>query len=95
MAQRCAVLLISVVVERNRARHARTRISTVSRDSVHVAPSRTELTGTDGDSIVITALSIKDCSRHSALEVFINDMRYINPRFTYLLTYSLLPAPRT
>ena len=65
MAQRCAVFLISVVVERNRARHARTRISTVSRDSVHVAPSRTELTGTDGDSIVIKALSIKDCSRHS------------------------------
>jgi len=24
----------------------------------------------------------------SALEVFLNDMRYINPRFTYLLTYS-------
>ena len=23
----------------------------------------------------------------SALEVFLNDMRYINPRFTYLLTY--------
>jgi len=27
----------------------------------------------------------------SALEVFLNDMRYINPRFTYLLTY--LPRP--
>jgi len=31
------------------------------------------------------------CSRlhvfFSALEVFLNDMRYINPRFTYLLTY--------
>ena len=26
----------------------------------------------------------------SALEVFINDMRYINPRFTYLLTYLLI-----
>ena len=26
----------------------------------------------------------------SALEVFLNDMRYINPRFTYLLTYLLL-----
>jgi len=25
----------------------------------------------------------------SALEVFLNDMRYINPRFTYLLTYHL------
>jgi len=25
--------------------------------------------------------------RHS-LEVFLNDMRYINPRFTYLLTYT-------
>ena len=24
--------------------------------------------------------------KHSALEVFLNDMRYINPRFTYLLT---------
>ena len=24
----------------------------------------------------------------SALEVFLNDMRYINPRFTYLLTYA-------
>jgi len=24
-----------------------------------------------------------------ALEVFLNDMRYINPRFTYLLTYLL------
>jgi len=24
------------------------------------------------------------------LEVFLNDMRYINPRFTYLLTYSLV-----
>ena len=23
----------------------------------------------------------------SALKVFLNDMRYINPRFTYLLTY--------
>ena len=31
----------------------------------------------------------------SALEVFfINDMRYINPRFTYLLTY-LLTRPKT
>jgi len=34
----------------------------------------------------------------SALEVFLNDMRYINPRFTYLLTYPLgeltaLPRP--
>ena len=37
-----------------------------------------------------------------ALEVFLNDMRYINPRFTYLLTYLpisgnyytvLLPTP--
>ena len=27
--------------------------------------------------------------RFSALEVFLNDMRYINPRFTYLLTYLL------
>jgi len=27
----------------------------------------------------------------SALEVFLNDMRYINPRFTYLLTYLLIP----
>ena len=26
---------------------------------------------------------------YSALEVFLNDMRYINPRFTYLLTYLL------
>jgi len=25
----------------------------------------------------------------SALEVFLNDMRYVNPRFTYLLTYLL------
>jgi len=25
--------------------------------------------------------------RTRALEVFLNDMRYINPRFTYLLTY--------
>ena len=25
----------------------------------------------------------------SALEVFLNDMRYINPRFAYLLTYLL------
>jgi len=25
----------------------------------------------------------------STLEVFLNDMRYINPRFTYLLTYLL------
>jgi len=24
------------------------------------------------------------------LEVFLNDMRYINPRFTYLLTYLTL-----
>ena len=24
-----------------------------------------------------------------ALEVFLNDMRYINPRFTYLLTYKI------
>jgi len=31
----------------------------------------------------------------SALELFINDMRYINPRFTYLLTYLLtLCLPR-
>jgi len=30
----------------------------------------------------------------SALEVFLNDMRYINPRFTYLLTYLLtIPQP--
>jgi len=29
-------------------------------------------------------------SRINPLEVFLNDMRYINPRFTYLLTY--LPA---
>jgi len=28
----------------------------------------------------------------SALEVFLNDMRYINPRFTYLLTYLLTEA---
>jgi len=28
---------------------------------------------------------------YSALEVFLNDMRYINPRFTYLLTYSTDP----
>ena len=28
----------------------------------------------------------------SALEVFLNDMRYINPRFTYLLTYLLYLA---
>jgi len=28
--------------------------------------------------------------RFGALEVFLNDMRYINPRFTYLLTYILL-----
>jgi len=27
----------------------------------------------------------------SALEVFLNDMRYINPRFTYLLTYEYIP----
>ena len=27
--------------------------------------------------------------RAKSLEVFINDMRYINPRFTYLLTYLL------
>jgi len=26
---------------------------------------------------------------YSALEVFLNDMRYINPRFTYLLTYCI------
>jgi len=26
-----------------------------------------------------------------ALEVFLNDMRYINPRFTYLLTYIAMP----
>ena len=25
----------------------------------------------------------------SGLKVFLNDMRYINPRFTYLLTYLL------
>ena len=29
------------------------------------------------------------CWRGYALEVFLNDMRYINPRFTYLLTYLL------
>ena len=28
------------------------------------------------------------CYSTSALEVFLNDMRYINPRFTYLLTYT-------
>jgi len=32
--------------------------------------------------------------RGSALEVFLNDMRYINPRFTYLLTYLLMAAYR-
>jgi len=33
----------------------------------------------------------------SALEVFLNDMRYINPRFTYFLTYvsmQLIPGPK-
>ena len=32
-----------------------------------------------------------DCSQNitCTLEVFLNDMRYINPRFTYLLTYLL------
>ena len=30
----------------------------------------------------------------SALEVFLNDMRYINPRFTYLLTYLLTKVAR-
>jgi len=27
---------------------------------------------------------------NNVLEVFLNDMRYMNPRFTYLLTYLLL-----
>ena len=30
-----------------------------------------------------------------SLEVFLNDMRYINPRFTYLLTYLLTPTEST
>jgi len=30
--------------------------------------------------------------RNSALEVFLNDMRYINPRFTYLLLLTYLIA---
>ena len=30
---------------------------------------------------------------HDSLEVFLNDMRYINPRFTYLLTYLQLANP--
>ena len=39
------------------------------------------------------------CLERGALEVFLNDMRYINPRFTYLLTYllmaQLMPLPLT
>jgi len=32
---------------------------------------------------------MKEKCKAVALEVFLNDMRYINPRFTYLLTYLL------
>jgi len=35
----------------------------------------------------INALNNNNNKATSALEVFLNDMRYINPRFTYLLTY--------
>jgi len=34
-----------------------------------------------------------DAACFSALEVFLNDMRYINLRFTYLLTYLLTYLP--
>jgi len=37
--------------------------------------------------IAYIAQSVKQHYGVSALEVFLNDMRYINPRFTYLLTY--------
>jgi len=36
---------------------------------------------------VINANALESVLCISALEVFLNDMRYINPRFTYLLTY--------
>ena len=41
--------------------------------------------------IAYIAQSVKQHYGVSALEVFLNDMRYINPRFTYLLTYLLCP----
>ena len=41
------------------------------------------------------SLNLKHNKKLSALEVFINDMRYINPLFTYLLTYfTYLLSPR-
>jgi len=45
---------------------------------------------TDSNTVLYEAKDISVYS--SALEVFLNDMRYINPRFTYLLTYLLTPA---
>jgi len=35
----------------------------------------------------LTLTSLVSTNVTSALELFLNDMRYINPRFTYLLTY--------
>jgi len=37
-------------------------------------------------SIVQTTLDAETIQTTSALEVFLNDVRYIDPRFTYLLT---------
>ena len=33
-------------------------------------------------------MALARVTNERALEVFLNDMRYINPRFTYLLTYA-------
>jgi len=50
----------------------------------------------DGERISMTRSAVltqytrvTDGQTDSALEVFLNVMRYINPRFTYLLTYLL------
>jgi len=40
-------------------------------------------------TVVLLPLALLRLLHYSALEVFLNDMRYINPRFTYLLTYLL------
>jgi len=50
--------------------------------------SKTEYVGTLFDTVCMELFNKMPCSGFlSALEVFLKDMRYINSRFTYLLTY--------
>jgi len=46
-------------------------------------------------AVLVELRLVTDGQTDSALEVFLNDMRYINPRFTYLLTYRHRPMAST